>query len=56
MKVRTTQRPDVELDVEAAEYTDLARQGLLVDTSLPRRAPERAVLPADVIATTENAS
>lgn len=48
MKVRITQRPDVELDVDSAEYTDLSRQGLLVDTSLPRRLPEGIALPADV--------
>ncbi len=30
MKVRTVMRPDVELDVEEAEYTDLKRQGLLL--------------------------
>lgn len=56
MKVRTTQRPDVELDVDSAEYTDLSRQGLLVDTSPPKRLPEGVVLPLDVVATSENAS
>ncbi|GIH26072.1 hypothetical protein Aph01nite_43820 [Acrocarpospora phusangensis] len=30
MKVRTTIRPDQELDVDEAEYTDLQRQGLLL--------------------------
>jgi hypothetical protein len=49
MKIRTTQRPDVELDVGIAEYTDLARQGLLVDTSPPKRLPEGVSLPADVL-------
>lgn len=56
MKVRTTQRPDVELDVDAAEYTDLSRQGLLVDTSPPKRLPEGVSLPADVTNTAEKAS
>jgi hypothetical protein len=50
MKVRTTMRPDVELDVDAAEYTDLSRQGLLVDASPPKRLPEGVDLPADVLA------
>lgn len=48
MKVRTTQRPDVELDVDAAEYTDLHRQGLLVSDRLSASAPERAQLLVDV--------
>lgn len=48
MKVRTTQRPDVELDVDAAEYTDLHRQGLLVNDRLPASTPERSQLPVDV--------
>ncbi len=30
-KVRTTFQPDVELEVDAAEYLDLERQGLLVE-------------------------
>lgn len=29
-KVRTTLQPDVELEVDDIEYTDLLRQGLLV--------------------------
>jgi hypothetical protein len=56
MKIRTTQRPDVELDVEPSEYTDLSRQGLLVDTSPPRRLPEGVSLPADVTNPAEKAS
>jgi hypothetical protein len=32
-KVRTTLRPDVELDIDDAEFTDLSRQGLLVPES-----------------------
>jgi hypothetical protein len=46
MKVRTTMLPDVELDVDAAEYTDLSRQGLLMDSSPPKGVD----LPADVLA------
>lgn len=30
-KVRTTFQPDVELEVDDAEYLDLQRQGLLVE-------------------------
>ncbi|MDQ3760974.1 MAG: hypothetical protein M3460_04545 [Actinomycetota bacterium] len=30
-KVRTTMQPDVELEVDDAEYTDLKRQGVLVE-------------------------
>lgn len=30
MKVRITLRPDVELDVDEAEYLDLERQGILL--------------------------
>lgn len=29
--VRTTMRPDLELDVDPIEYLDLKRQGLLVE-------------------------
>ncbi|WP_297699643.1 hypothetical protein [Mycobacterium sp.] len=49
MKIRTTMLPDVELDVDAAEFTDLSRQGLLVDNSAPKRLPEGVELPADVL-------
>lgn len=40
MKVRTTINPDLEIEVDAAEYTDLKRQGLLVgqEVSKSRRA------------------
>lgn len=52
-KVRVTKFPDREIEVEDAEYNDLARQGLLVPERVdgpaveeikPRRA---AVQPAD---------
>jgi hypothetical protein len=38
----------MDIDADLAEYTDLSRQGLLVDTSPPRRLPEGIALPADV--------
>lgn len=53
MKIRTTMLPDVELDVDAAEFTDLSRQGLLVDDSPPQRLPEGIFLPVDVTTPTE---
>ncbi|MFJ8935355.1 hypothetical protein ACIRL0_06500 [Streptomyces sp. NPDC102365] len=31
MKVRTTLRPDQEIDVDEGEYLDLHRQGLLIE-------------------------
>jgi hypothetical protein len=31
-KVRTTMQPDREIEVGEAEYTDLKRQGLLIET------------------------
>jgi hypothetical protein len=42
--VRTTMQPDVELDVSDAEYTDLKRQGLLVEdqpAAVPAAAPAK---------------
>jgi hypothetical protein len=33
--VRTTMRPDVEIEVGDAEYLDLKRQGLLVGDNTP---------------------
>ena len=44
--VRTTMQPHVELDVSDAEYTDLERQGLLVEDSgdakpVPAAAPAK---------------
>lgn len=40
MKVRTTMQPDVEVDVDEAEYCDLERQGLLVDRKEPTQAEQ----------------
>ncbi len=37
-KVRTTIRPDEELDVDDAEYLDLSRAGLLLDEKEPSSA------------------
>ena len=48
MKIRTTMRPDVELDVDPAEYTDLARMGVLTENTAPKRA-DQAQLPPDVL-------
>lgn len=40
--VRTTMRPDVEIEVGDAEYLDLKRQGLLVDDETPEPAAQPA--------------
>lgn len=40
--VRTTIQPDVELEVSDAEYTDLKRQGLLIEDPAPVAAPAAA--------------
>jgi hypothetical protein len=48
MKIRTTMLPDVELDVDAAEFTDLSRQGLLLDDGRPKNLPGSVSLPPDV--------
>ncbi|MGH8571197.1 MAG: hypothetical protein ACREX8_01300 [Gammaproteobacteria bacterium] len=37
-KVRTTMQPGVELEVSDTEYTDLARQGLLVSDDTTTQA------------------
>lgn len=50
MKVRTTMLPDVELDVDVAEYTDLVRQGILVQPVSSKQLPKDTTLPADVVA------
>lgn len=41
--VRTTMRPDEEIEVGDAEYTDLHRQGLLIEDPTPPPAPQQAV-------------
>lgn len=46
-KIRTRMQPEVELDVDDAEYNDLRRQGLILDTKATtdegaRRAAEKA--------------
>ncbi|MEV0220895.1 hypothetical protein [Streptomyces sp. NPDC050704] len=46
--VRTTMQPHVELEVGDAEYTDLKRQGLLVEDA-PAAAP--AAAPAKTLTT-----
>lgn len=38
--VRTTLRPDLEIEVDQADYTDLSRQGLLVvEAAAPSAEP-----------------
>jgi hypothetical protein len=37
--VRTTMRPDQEIEVGDAEYVDLSRQGLLAEDPEPPAAP-----------------
>ena len=41
--VRTTMRPDQEIEVGDAEYTDLHRQGLLIEDPVPPPATTQAV-------------
>lgn len=41
--VRTTMRPDQEIEVGDAEYTDLQRQGLLLEDPAPPPASPPAV-------------
>jgi hypothetical protein len=41
--VRTTMRPDEEIEVGDAEYLDLKRQGLLVDDDTPLPAASAPV-------------
>lgn len=50
--VRTTIQPHVDLDVSDAEYVDLQRQGLLVETPAP--APTPAAAPAKNPATAKS--
>jgi hypothetical protein len=45
--VRTTMQPDREIEVDAAEYLDLQRQGLLVGDS-PAPVAEAATAPSAV--------
>ena len=45
-KIRTTMRPDLELDVDDAEYLDLQRQGLLVEEDSGQDVPPATAAPA----------
>ena len=47
--VRTTIQPHVDVEVDDAEYLDLERQGLLVDStpSAPAAAPAKTTAPRD---------
>jgi hypothetical protein len=51
-------QPDVDLDVSDTEYTDLKRQGLLVENDEPaadtQRAPAPAAAPAKTPATAKS--
>lgn len=53
-KIRTTMRPDKEIEVPDADYLDLKRQGLLVeDTPTPPAKPAAATTKAATPATTK---
>ncbi|MDQ0758695.1 hypothetical protein [Streptomyces canus] len=44
--VRTTFRPDLEFEVDDAEYLDLQRQGLLVEGDADQDVPPGTAAPA----------
>lgn len=44
--VRTTFRPDLEVEVDDAEYLDLQRQGLLVEEDANQDVPLATAAPA----------
>ncbi|WP_435279337.1 hypothetical protein [Streptomyces sp. 1222.5] len=44
--IRTTMRPDQEIDVDDAEYLDLQRQGLLVEEDSQEDVPPATAAPA----------
>lgn len=44
--VRTTMRPDQPIEVSAAEYLDLKRQGLLVEADTHEDVPPATAAPA----------
>ncbi|WP_225825595.1 hypothetical protein [Streptomyces naphthomycinicus] len=43
--VRTTMRPDQEIEVDDAEYLDLQRQGLLVEEDATAEVPPATAAP-----------
>lgn len=45
--VRTTMQPDKEIEVDAAEYLDLKRQGLLVEDTATEDVPPATAAPAN---------
>jgi hypothetical protein len=45
-KVRTTFRPDLEIEVGDADYIDLQRQGLLVEEDAGENVPPATAAPA----------
>ncbi|WP_030344761.1 hypothetical protein [Streptomyces sp. NRRL S-1022] len=44
--VRTTMRPDQEIEVDNSEYVDLQRQGLLVEEDATEEVPPATAAPA----------
>jgi hypothetical protein len=46
-KVRVSMFPDRELEVDDAEYTDLKRQGLLIDNETPVKTRRASVQTAN---------
>lgn len=52
-KIRTTMRPDQEIEVPDADYLDLKRQGLLVEDTAPPAKPAAAPTKAATPATTK---
>jgi len=45
--IRTTMQPDREIEVDAAEYLDLQRQGLLVEETAAESVPPATAAPAN---------
>jgi hypothetical protein len=45
--IRTTMRPDKEIEVGDAEYLDLQRQGLLVEETATEDVPSATAAPAN---------
>lgn len=54
--VRTTMRPDLEIEVGDVEYVDLQRQGLLVEETATESAPPATAAPANPAKKTSGAT
>ena len=54
--VRTTMQPDKEIEVDAAEYLDLQRQGLLVPETATQSVPPATAAPANPAKKTSGAA